>query len=74
MLIGRHGARETVDALLHNARVGSSGMLVVQGEPGIGKSALLDYARQTADDMRVLSTTGVTTEAALAFAGLLELL
>ncbi len=74
MLIGRRGARETVDALLHNARVGSSGMLVVHGEPGIGKSALIDYARQTADDMRVLSTTGVTTEATLAFAGLLELL
>jgi hypothetical protein len=50
------------------------GSLVVRGEPGIGKSALLEYARQRAAPMAVLSATGVEAESDLAFAGLHELL
>ena len=73
MLIGRRGVRETVDALLQEAQDGSSGALVVIGEPGIGKSALLGYARERAAGMQVVSTTGVGTEATVAFGGLLEL-
>jgi DNA-binding CsgD family transcriptional regulator len=47
---------------------------VVRGEPGIGKSALLVYARQRAAPMMVLSSGGVQDESDLAFAGLHELL
>src|SRR5689334_1466498 len=52
------------------------GALVVRGEPGIGKSALLDVARRTAVDreLAVLTTGGVQSEARLAFAGLHRLL
>ncbi len=49
-------------------------MLVVRGEPGIGKSALLSYARQQAPPMLVLSASGAEAESDLAFAGLHELL
>jgi hypothetical protein len=47
---------------------------VVRGEPGIGKSALLEYAKRRAAPMAVLSATGVEAESDLAFAGLHELL
>jgi hypothetical protein len=53
---------------------GAAGMLVVRGEPGIGKSALLDYARQLAPPMLILSASGVQAESDLAFAGLHEVL
>src|SRR5262249_30910384 len=65
---------ELIDALLAGARRGESGAIVVRGEPGIGKSALLEYAAQRADGMVVLTTAGVEAEADLAFAGLYGLL
>ena len=73
-LLGRESERAGIDALLENARAGRSGALVVRGEPGIGKTALLDYARQQAAPMAVLSAAGVEAESDLAFAGLHELL
>ena len=44
VLVGRTAERDRIDALLAAARGGSSGILVLRGEAGIGKSALLGYA------------------------------
>ena len=73
-LPGREQECAVVDRLLVGARAGAGGALVVLGEPGIGKSALLGYARQHAPPMMVLSACGVQAESDLAFAGLHELL
>src|SRR5690348_6120669 len=54
VLVGRGAERDRIDALLALARTGSGGALVLRGEPGIGKSALLRYAEECADGMRVL--------------------
>jgi DNA-binding CsgD family transcriptional regulator/tetratricopeptide (TPR) repeat protein len=69
-LHGRDREQQVIDGLLAGARAGRSGVLVVRGEAGIGKSALLGYAAAAADGMLVLSAAGVETEAELAFAGL----
>jgi DNA-binding CsgD family transcriptional regulator len=63
-----------VEALLDEARRGRSGTLVVVGDPGLGKTAVLDEARSLATDMRVLDATGVESELELPFASLHELL
>jgi DNA-binding CsgD family transcriptional regulator len=73
-LPGRDQECAVIDRLLTGARAGAGGALVVRGEPGIGKSALLGYARQIAAPMPVLSAVGVQAESDLAFAGLHELL
>ena len=73
-LVGREREQALIDLLLAGARRGESGSLVVRGEPGIGKSALLEYAADRAGDMVVLTTAGVEAEADLAFAGLYGLL
>ena len=54
MLLGRDAERAAIERLLADARVGTSGVLVVSGEPGIGKSALLAYAAERAGDARAL--------------------
>jgi DNA-binding CsgD family transcriptional regulator len=74
VLVGRDRECAAIDELLEGARAGESGALVVRGEPGIGKSALLDYAAARADGMELLTTAGVEAEADLAFAGLYGLL
>lgn len=74
MLYGRAGEQASVDALLAAARRGRSGVLVLRGEPGIGKSALLEYAAERAEGFRVIRATGVEYEADLPFAGLQLLL
>lgn len=74
MLIGRRRECGRVDALLNEARRGSGGVLVLSGEPGIGKSALLSYARGRGRDGIVLETRGIEGEGELAFAGLADLL
>lgn len=61
---------KAVDRLLSRAREGHSGSLVVRGEAGIGKSALLEYAASQAADMRILRGTGIESERDLPFAGL----
>lgn len=73
-MLGREPGCAAVGRLLEEARAGTGGALVVRGEAGIGKSALLDFARQWAAPMAVLSATGVEAESDLAFAGLHELL
>ncbi|HEX6527629.1 MAG TPA: AAA family ATPase [Streptosporangiaceae bacterium] len=73
-LLGRERECAVIDALLDDARQGVSGALVVRGEAGIGKSALLGYAIEQAASMTVLSISGVEAESDLAFAGLHGLL
>jgi hypothetical protein len=74
MLVGRGMECERIEGLIEQARSGDGGLLVVSGEPGVGKSALLGHALEHAAEMRVLRATGVAWEAELAFSGLLELL
>jgi DNA-binding CsgD family transcriptional regulator len=74
MLLGRESERAAIERLLADARVGTSGVLIVSGEAGIGKSALLAHAASAAHGMRVLSARGIEREASIPFAGLLELL
>ena len=74
--LGLHGRRhecDMLDGLLTTARQGRSGVVVVRGEAGIGKTALLDYVSERAQDCRIVRTTGVESEMELAFAGLHQL-
>jgi hypothetical protein len=74
-LLGRAHECAAVDRLLEGVRRGRSGSLVVRGEAGIGKTALLAYAAERArENMTVLAVTGVEGESDLAFAGLHGLL
>jgi DNA-binding CsgD family transcriptional regulator len=73
-LPGRERECAVIDRLLADARAGAGGALVVRGEPGVGKSALLRYAREHEAPMLALSAVGVEAESAPAFAGLHELL
>lgn len=70
MLVGRDGERDHVERLLGQASSGRSAALVIRGEAGIGKSALLDHAVATAHGMRVLRGVGIESEAELAFGAL----
>jgi DNA-binding CsgD family transcriptional regulator len=72
-LRGRRNERAALDRLLDTARAGRSAVLVVRGEPGIGKTALLDYAASRAPDLRVVRAWGVESEMELPFAGLHQL-
>jgi hypothetical protein len=74
-LIGRDTEIERLDAVLDRLRE-RGGTLIVRGEAGIGKSALLGRARERASSLggRTLTTVGVESEAELAFAGLHQLL
>ncbi|MFF2634376.1 AAA family ATPase [Microbacterium sp. NPDC058021] len=71
-LLGRHAEREAVEKLVARARTGHSGTLVVRGEAGIGKTALLDHTRNVArsSGFRVQVSVGVESESQFAFAGL----
>jgi DNA-binding CsgD family transcriptional regulator len=70
MLYGREAERSRLGELLDGARVSRSATLVISGEPGVGKSALLEDACEQAGDMRVLRGSGVESEAHLPFAAL----
>ena len=72
-LYGRHRECGQLDGLLQRARGGRGAALVLWGEPGVGKTALLDYTVDSAAGLRVLRATGVEAEAGLAFAALLQL-
>jgi DNA-binding CsgD family transcriptional regulator/tetratricopeptide (TPR) repeat protein len=74
VLLGRDSECTAIDGLLEAARDSRSGALVVRGEAGIGKSALLQHAMAHADGMRVLAGAGVEAESELPFAGLHQLL
>ena len=68
-LLGRERERAALDGLLGDLRLGRGGALVVRGEAGVGKSALLEYVVGAAADMRVARAAGVESEMELAFAG-----
>ena len=70
---GRITERETLDRLLENARRGHSAVLVVRGEAGVGKSALLRYTIGQAAAFRIAQVSGVESEMELPFAGLHQL-
>src|SRR5689334_24724273 len=70
ILRGRRDECAVLDRLLADARAGHSGVLVLEGEAGVGKTALLDYAVASAPDMRSVRAAGVESEMELAFAAL----
>ena len=72
-LFGRRDECEVLGGLLEQARDGRSAVLVVRGEAGAGKTALLDYAVQEAADLQVARAVGVESEMELAFAALHQL-
>src|SRR6266481_9189361 len=73
MLLGRLPERAALSQLLEAARAGRSGVLVMRGEPGVGKTALLDWAIGSAADLRVARVAGVESEMELAFAALQQM-
>jgi DNA-binding CsgD family transcriptional regulator len=73
MLLGRLPERAALSQLLDAARAGRSGVLVLHGEPGVGKTALLEYAIESAAGLRVARVAGVESEMELAFAALQQL-
>jgi DNA-binding CsgD family transcriptional regulator len=70
MLVGRSAETAAIDHLLAAAREGRSGVLVVRGEAGIGKSSLLEHALTHADGFMVLRGVGIESEAELPYAAL----
>src|ERR1700722_2293815 len=67
-LLDRERERAALDGLLGDLRLGRGGALVVRGEAGVGKSALLEYVAGAAADMRMAQAGGVESEMELAFA------
>jgi DNA-binding CsgD family transcriptional regulator len=74
MLWSRTAETSAIDRLLARARTGHGGGLLLRGEPGIGKSALLKYAREQAADLCVLQAAGAVAESDLAYAAIHQLL
>src|SRR4029077_14940840 len=72
-VLGRQREREVVDRVLESARDGQGGVLAVYGEPGVGKTALIECAVGAAADFRVARSVGVEGEMELAFAALHQL-
>jgi predicted ATPase len=73
-LLDRDDELETIERLLEAARDGFSGALVLRGEPGIGKTALLDAAVSSAGHLQVIRVLGIESEIELGFAALHQLL
>ena len=69
-LLGRHSERAALDGLVASVRQGPSQALVLRGEAGVGKSALLEYLAAHAPGCEIARATGVESEIELAFAGL----
>jgi DNA-binding CsgD family transcriptional regulator/tetratricopeptide (TPR) repeat protein len=74
VLIGRKDEQGRIEGLIADVRARRGGALVVRGEAGVGKTALLEHAAGTASDFRILRATGIQSEAELAFATLHALL
>jgi DNA-binding NarL/FixJ family response regulator len=72
-LVGRASERAVIDTLLADATRARSGALVLAGPPGIGKSALVQYAIAQAAPFRVLRVAGVESEMAFGYAGVHQL-
>jgi DNA-binding CsgD family transcriptional regulator len=73
MLLDRLPERAALSGLLAAARAGRSGVLVLRGEPGVGKTALLDWAVGSAAGLRVVRVAGVESEMELDYAALQQL-
>lgn len=74
MLVGRSDETTAIDRLLAAAREGRSGVLVLRGDAGIGKSSLLAYANERANGFTVLRGTGIESESELPYAALHQVL
>ena len=75
MLLGRDHERQEIEHALARARSGTSATLALAGEPGIGKTALLEHAAaHAAAGMRLLRARGIESEAQIPFGSLLELI
>jgi len=72
-LRGRHDECEALDRLLEDVRSGQSRVLVLRGEAGVGKTALLEYLVASASGCRIARAAGVESEMELAFAGVHQL-
>src|SRR5690242_21845721 len=72
-LRGRVAECAALDGVIEAARDGTSRTLVLVGEAGVGKTALLNYAVESASDLRVVRAAGVESEMELAFAALHQL-
>ena len=72
-LRGRRAECDRLDRLISDARAGKSGSLILRGEVGIGKTALLDYLVGHSAGCRIARSVGVESEMELAFAGLHQL-
>jgi DNA-binding CsgD family transcriptional regulator len=73
MLVGRDREQREIERVLERARSGASASLALVGEPGIGKTVLLDHAAERAEGMQLLRARGVESEARIPFASLFEL-
>jgi DNA-binding CsgD family transcriptional regulator len=73
LLLGRRSECAALDGVVAGIRAGESRVLVVCGEPGVGKTALLEYVSKRASGCRIARTAGVESEMELAFAGLQQL-
>src|ERR671914_880215 len=71
--LDRTAEREELDRLLANVREGQSAVLVIRGEAGIGKTALLRYVARQASGFRVAQAAGVEAEMELPFSGIHQL-
>jgi hypothetical protein len=72
-LFGRQAERDALDAMLADARAGRSRAVVLRGEPGAGKSALLGHVRDQAKGWSIASAVGVESEMELGYSGLHQL-
>lgn len=74
MLFGRERECAVIESLLEGGRTSWSGVLVVRGQPGVGKTALLEDAAERASDAKLLRGRGIESESELAFAALHQIL
>src|SRR4051794_32930014 len=72
-LLGRRSECDALSGLVAATKAGRSQVLVVRGDPGIGKTALLDFVQERAAGCRIARAAGVESEMELAFAGLHQL-
>ena len=72
-MLGRDREREVLGRLLDGVRGGRGGVLVVHGEPGVGKTALLEYAAEAGHEFRITRTSGIEADMELPFAAAQQL-